>query len=235
MKILIFSTTLITLVSFVAPCELYSQEAEVLSYNRADSLIKSAFGPRYSAGSTLDVDSILVAPRESSQWKGYIFEDPRRQLQHCLIVAYGKWDSLPAEERYGSGEHLNDSGGIALIKADKIVWYSKRVILQYSEIESRISGFADLNDDGITDIIYSRYGGSSLEIEFLWLISPNNEDGSLLNGIDSSVGFSTIVGGSDTFEFRHRGNSIIISAIEADSEALRKIHYRWNGKKYVGF
>jgi hypothetical protein len=212
----------------------YSQHAEQRSYDLADSLIKASFGPTFTVGTLLDVDAILAMPEQERKWHGYIFDDPNHQLSHCVIVTYGSWDSMDVRYRYGSGVSLNDSGGIALVRAKRIVWSLRRIILNYGEASSRLSGFGDFNKDGVTDIIYSRYGGSHDEIEILWLVSPDSLGGKLLNAIDS-FGLSTIVGAFDTFEFRVAGpeQTITIGAIDAYSERSRNINYVWNGKAFM--
>jgi hypothetical protein len=215
-------------------CLIYAQNTKQQSYALADSLIKVTFGSTYIAGSMLDVDCSLEESNDKSQWSGYIFEDPKHQLRHSLIVAYGNRDSIGSKEMYGSRVSLNDSGGIVIIRNNRIAWCSKRIILDYSDFESCISGFADFNNDGITDIIYSHRMGYQLEGEELWLITPNSQGGKLLNDVDD-FGCSTIVGCSNTFIFNHIGNNntIVIRAGDVGSEYGSNVFYIWNGNKYV--
>jgi hypothetical protein len=219
------------LILFTCTTICQSQDAEYdKAYASADSLIKLAFGPTFNPGSVLDVDHILTMPKEKSQWEGYIFEDPNNQLQHCIVFYFGKWDSMDAKERYGSGVSLNDSGGVGIIREEKIVWYSNRFILGYTEVGSRISGFADLNNDGTTDIICSI---SEHYMETLWLVSPTYQGGRLLNAIDE-YGYSMIKGGDNTFEIVDSGNDKIknIQAIRPESENLEEITYTLQGSVF---
>jgi len=216
---------------FISISSVYSQDAEDMrAYALADSLIKIAFGPTYNAGGVLDIDHILRMPKEKSQWEGYIFEDPNNQLQHCIIFCFGKWDSMDAKVRYGSGVTLNDSGGVGIIRKGKIVWYSNRFILAYTEVGGRISGFADLNNDGTTDIICSMCERYS---ETLWLISPIHKGGKLLNAVDRE-GYSLIKGGESSFEFFDSGRNKIkeIHALRPESENLERLTYILQGSVF---
>jgi hypothetical protein len=231
MKTKILTVIKIVIMLFVGITTVYSQDAEYMkAYALSDSLIKIAFGPTYEVGGVLDVDHILTMPREKLQWEGYIFEDPNNQLQHCVIFCFGKWDSMDASHRYGSGVTHSDSGGVAIIRDGKIVWHSKRFIRRYTDVGSRISGFADLNNDGTTDIICSmcdRY------TETLWLVSPTDQGARLLNAIDED-GYSVIEGGNDTFEIVDSGKNKIkeIQAIRPESENLDKVTYALQGSTF---
>jgi hypothetical protein len=218
----------LVLLVFVGSFVSYSQDvAYSKAYDLADSLVKLTFGPTFASGGVLDVDHILAMSKDSSQWEGYIFEDPTRQLQHCILFFFGKWDSMDAKERYGSGISLNDSAGVGIIRAGKIAWHSNRFIRAYSEVGSRISGFADLNNDGITDIICSI---SENYTETLWLVSPNQLGGKLLNALDQN-GYSTIEGGDDTFKIFESGKGGLktIKAIRPLSEDLKEVLYTLQG------
>jgi hypothetical protein len=231
MKTQILTLIRIVAMIFVSITTVYPQDAEDMkAYALSDSLIKIVFGPTYDVGGVLDVDHILTMPKEKLQWEGYIFEDPNNQLQHCVICCFGKWDSMDASHRYGSGVTLNDSGGVAIIRDGKIVWHSKRFILRYTDVGSRISGFADLNNDGTTDIICSMCGRYT---EALWLVSPTHQGGRLLNAIDDH-GNSVIEGGDDTLEIVDSGKNKIkeIQAIPAESENLDKVIYTWQGSTF---
>jgi hypothetical protein len=196
-----------------------------MSHKSADALIKSALGMDHEVGGIFDVDRILAMPRLDPS-VAYIREDPNHQLQHTFVVDYTKWDSMPPQERYASGASLNDTGGIAFIRDDKLVWRSERFILDYSPMNFQVSGFADLNGDGTTDIIVSTFEGDQREQETLWLISPDSPGGRILNTVDQD-GRSTIVAESGSFQFinSRSGKAKVIQSGDATFE--------WNGSVFI--
>ena len=165
----------------------------------ADSLLKVALGQDYEVGGVFDVDRVLAKPKVDPS-VAYIREDPNHQLSHTLIVLYAKWDSMPPQHRYGSGASTGDCGGIALLRDGKVTWYSNRFIARYSPLTCDVSGFADLDNDGVTDIIISVFEGERHENETLWLIAPNDHGGRILNAVDRH-GDSEISGDAGSFRF----------------------------------
>jgi hypothetical protein len=215
-------------VLIISSTTVYSQDIEYMkAYHLADSLIKITLGPTYDPGGVLDVDYILRLPLEKSQSEGIVFEDSYHQLQHCIIFCYSSWDSDDVKERYGSGVSLNDSGGVAIIRDGRIIWNSKRLICGYTDAGSRILGFSDLDNDGTTDIICSMGGVYS---ESLWLISPNQQGGRLLNATDQ-IGYSVIDGLEGTFRVLDMGKNHIkeIHATRIESDEYEKVIYTLQG------
>jgi hypothetical protein len=220
MKTLLSYIVLLLIVNITVVCA--QDDPDVKLYNSINEILKKTFGPTYEAGAILVVDNQLKSEESSSG----IYEDWNQQLQHSIIVLYSKWNSID----YGSGEELDDSGAIAIIRDNKIIWYSKSFILGYSQTASSFIGYSDLNGDGITDIICAIGGGSHLEMESLWIVSPNSQGGNLLNATYSN-GYSSIIGAADTFEFiKIKGSKLKeIQVLDYASDDEKKFHYKWNG------
>ena len=215
----------LTIFLIVLTVSLKCQVAFAQSHNFPDSLLKVALGQDYEAEGVFDVDRVLAKLKVDPS-VAYIREDPNHQLSHTLIVVYAKWDSMPPQLRFGSGVSINDHGGIALIRAGKLAWYSKRFILRYSPLMCDVSGFADLDNDGVTDIIISVFEGERHEIETLWLITPNDHGGRILNAVDKD-GDSEISGEAGSFRFTNSRTSKI--------KQIRSGHdvYEWNGSVFA--
>jgi hypothetical protein len=189
-----------------------------------DKILKKVLGQEFEVQTVFDVDKIL-SKLKVDESVAYIREDPNHQLQHTYIGEYTKWDSMPPKERYGSGASLSDIGGIAIIRDSNTIWCSKRFILDYSPRACQISGFADLNNDGVTDIIISTFEGEREDYEKFWLITPDDQGGRILNSIDKN-GQTTIVGESGTFKITNVKNSKIMTI--RSSNGL----YKWNGSVF---
>jgi hypothetical protein len=209
----------------LACSEADAQKNKEMSLDSAETIIKATYGSNYEIGNLIDADIALSRDNESLETRhGYIFEDPSHTMQHKIIITLGKRDS----DGYG-----NDSGAVAILKDSVIVWCSKHFIRGFIPIMSMVRGFCDLNNDGITDIIVSAGGGSSGEIETLWLVSPDVQGGRLLNAVDDE-GYSVIIGGTDTFEITNskQGGKKQFRAIRPSSETLERVDYTWQGSVY---
>ncbi len=196
-----------------------------LSRKAAESLLKDSLGQNYEVGGIFDVDRVLSKPHVDPS-VAYICDDPNHQLKHTVIVDYSKCDSMPSYMRFGSGVAINDTGGVALIRDGKLLWVSKRFILDYDDLRCNVSGFADLNDDGVMDIIISVFTGSRQEEETLWLISTEGQGGRVLNDVDED-GESVIAGESGSFKFV---NSRARKTIEIH---CGNVVYKWNGSVFT--
>ncbi len=195
--------------------------------SRVDSLLKRTFGPNFTAGAVLDVDQYFsdISQAPANEQK-YLFEDPQHELNHSLIAPYGRWDST----HFGSRRTLNDSGGVVTLKSGKVSWYSKRLILKYSEVSSYVWTIADVDGDGHTDILVIVSGGGAPWIDYLWIISPTPQGGRLLNATDKK-GRTLLKGSMNTFTIWKTPNtgSVTISAIAPHSDDLHRIDFKWDG------
>jgi hypothetical protein len=229
MKYLFYTAFILTIFFSIS----YSQDQIVDSILLlSDSLIEAHFGPNYATIDIIDVDELITTPREKLPWNGIICEDPHNQFQHCMIFSYGKYDTIDKKTNSRSYLLIADTEGVGLIKDQKIIWCSKKLI--YSNLgESDIAGFADLDGDGNTDIICSQSAGVHGEYEELWIISPTSHGGKIINSVNNK-GFTTIRGAADSFEvLKSSGDSKIIRALDADLDSIRTIYYLWNGNKFV--
>jgi len=187
-----------------------------------DSLIKAHYGSSYFVGGEVDVDDRTAnAEYRVYQDLGWIFEDPSQRLIHSYIVEVEKSDS--------NQNTLSDSVFIAIIRADSLVWSSRRFMIptQFKNIR----GFADLNNDGITDILLAGVTNERYDYEALWIISPDSSGGRLLNETDSDY-ISTIstAGGVIEIESKSAGGPkrIIIDRSGADIDT-----FAWNGRVFA--
>jgi hypothetical protein len=202
----------------VEKCTSQTQEYESTIYDRIDSIVKRTLGTTYDAGSVLDVDSVLHLFKRERRPFG-VFEDPRGELSHCVIATFSRRDSA------------EDEAGIALIQADTIVWRSRRFIFDYSHLRSNIYGFADLNNDSTTDIIVSISYGRGL-VQGLWLVSPDDQGGTLLNSFDE-FGYSSIQGADGMFEVVQSLDSPAKVITGWGLEQQRSVLFKWNGSLFV--
>jgi hypothetical protein len=195
------------------------------TYNSLDSLIKSQHGSMYHVMGILDVDDRTKnAAYRIYQDMGYTFEDPNHQLEHSFIVAVGKYEE--------NGRDLCDSGSIAIIRQNKIVWFSKPLIHHFDY--APLPGFGDLNNDGTTDILFSAQIDMRGYGEALWILSPDSSGGRLLNDVDEDKQ-STIIGASSCFKIsQQKGeNAKRIEVDDLDSESHGKFIYIWNGRIFT--
>ena len=219
-------------ISFVAALLLSSQSRaqdyeayESILSDRADSIVKNFFGASFEAGAVLEVDSALSWAEKGETTS--IFEDPHKQLAHCIITTFDKWDSSEG----GSQITWNDSGGIAIIRSDRVIWHSKRCILDYSSVVSQIWVFADLNNDTAIDIIVSLSYGHGL-VQGLWIMTPNELGGKLLNSYDE-IGRSTILGSASMFAVGLSPDHMTKEIAAWDQEKDRSAIFRWNGSTFA--
>jgi len=198
-------------------------DPEIIHYNAINNTLKKELGSLYQAGDILDVDDL---PTLSEDDKNALHEDRNNQFQHCSLVLYSKLDPE-------SGTALNDSGAIAIIRDSKIIWQSNPFILGYLQTSSRIIGYADLNEDGSTDIVCAVGGGSHFETESYWIISQNPTGGKLLNSTYSN-GYSAVIGATETFSCKKLKGSKFreIQVLDYQSEKEKTITYRWNGSVF---
>jgi hypothetical protein len=189
-----------------------------------DSLIKANLGSTYRAEDFVDVDDrVTNGPYRVYQAMGSIFEDPHHQLQHSFLVVVS-----------GHDPHGNalDSGSVAIIRDQKVIWRSRPLIPNVNF--AKLDGFADLNNDGTTDILLCTPADMRGYSENLWIISPDFSGGRLLNKVDE-YGESTIMGASNTFEFTQpnpKGVKVIKASIVGE-HLNRHFTYTWNGSVFV--
>jgi len=189
-----------------------------------DSLITSTFGPNYHSAAILDVDDrVANAAYRVYQMMGYVFEDPNHQLEHSIIVAVCKYED--------DGQTMCDSGSIAIVRGNKIVYRSKPIIHHFGY--APIPGFGDLNNDGTTDILFSAQMDMHGYGEALWILSPDSSGGTLLNDVDED-NQSTIIGASGCFKIiQPKGEKTKrIEVDELNSESHGKFIYTWNGRVF---
>jgi hypothetical protein len=193
-------------------------ESQIKQYAIINGVLKQGFGPNCESGDILDVDD---PPKPSDGSSEAIYEDAPHQLQHCILVMYRNQDST------------EDSGALAIIREGKILWHSRAFILGFAPTASSVIGYADLNEDGTTDIICAIASGSHFETESLWIISPNAEGGKLLNATYPN-GYSSVVGTSESFTFvKSKGSKLTeIRSLDNASDIQRSIVYRWNGSAF---
>jgi len=206
------------LLFFLANVANAQDESEIKQYAIINGILKQAFGPNCESGAILDVDSPPKPLEGSSE---VIYEDASHQLRHCILVMYRNLDST------------EDAGALAIIREGKIIWHSRPFILGFAPTASSVIGYADLNEDGTTDIICAIAGGSHFETESLWIITPNVEGGKLLNSTYPN-GYSSIVGASESFSFvKSKGSKLTeIRSLDNASDNQRSIVYRWNGSAF---
>ena len=187
-----------------------------------DSLIEQQCGPLSEAAAILDVDDRTAnAAYRIYQDMGYIFEDPNRQLEYSYIVTIAKYE--------GDQHTLCDSGSIAIIRQNKIVWISKPLIHHFGF--ARIPGFGDFNNDGTTDILFSAQTDMRGYGEALWILSPDSSGGRLLNEVDEDKQ-STIAGPASCFEIL-QAKGELAKSIEVDNWDKGKSIYFWNGQAFA--
>ena len=197
----------------------YSREQTLL-----DSLIKSTLGLEHEAGFIFHVnpDSAL---RTLSVEERYIADDINEQLRDCTIGIYRKWHSVPKTFPGSSGIELSDHGGIFIARRGKLLWHSARILKGDADSDWQVSGFADLNGDGITDIIVSVYSGKVREYEAVWLVTPTPTGGRLLCGLDRE-GHSQIWCNTGHFQIISQPNEKV-KKLQADDRV-----YEWDGSEF---
>ncbi len=189
-----------------------------------DSLVKATLGHNYSSGGILDVDDrIANSSYRLYQEMGLLFEDPRHQLEHSYVVAVHICDS--------EGDWVPDSGSVAIIRENKLIWHSKFLVRNMEH--GLLRGFGDMKGDGTTDILITTPLDMRGYSQELWIISPDSSGGRLLNGVDKE-GESIIIGASDTFGFtRPKPDGPMVIKSDDLDHPNRLFVYTWNGSVFA--
>lgn len=153
-----------------------------------------------------------------------ITEDVNDQLANSFLVRIETLDS----------RDIPDTNFIAIIRDNAVVWKSMPFL--FSPLW--ISGYADMNNDGVTDILLSVPTGNLYQYECLWVISPDLPGGRYLNTVDE-IGNSNIYGNTDFIDISisPNGEKIVTSPSflrvgneHYDHEYHETKHeFRWNG------
>ena len=97
-----------------------------------------------------------------------------------------------------------------------------------------LKGIADVNADGITDIVIATRLDDRGYGEGLWIITPDSSGGRVLNRTDD-IGESAIVGATWTFWFERSigTGAYVIQADDFSGKSNRFYVYTWNGSTFV--
>lgn len=194
-------------------------------HNQLNDIVRASLGRNHIVTDLLDVDDrTRNAFYRRYQDMGYVFEDPQHQLAHSYLAVVQVCDD--------SGYVVYDSASVAIIHEGAVAWHSKYLI--QAESHCALPGFADLNDDGITDILVGTPADMRGYGEKLWIISPDSVGGRLLNSSDER-GQSTVTGATGTFRFNLTATAgpKEIRATDFGEDTQTYQSYVWNGTAFV--
>lgn len=242
---------LIFLISFLLASiqdKFYAQEVSSphnisidLSQN-IESQMASKYGKKFYLSRFFILDSLINKVPYS-----FVFpeiKDPYGKLTGTAIFSC----QLARDDKPDSLMNIPDSSIIGFIKGGVILWDSGPII--YGDVANYLSFCEDINKDGVVDVgIISEYFNyeyfnPNLTVNYLWIISWDGSEGTIINEYDNITGKSTLIPGPFKL-FDWEGDGIYeissqwyfnddydFSLPENPPVNYPYITYGWNGNQY---
>ncbi|MHB1686681.1 MAG: hypothetical protein ACYCVH_04815 [Ignavibacteriaceae bacterium] len=179
-----------------------------------DAELSAIYGSQYSAGMTINVDSML----NKNLGNDIGVNDPYRTLKDCYIFVASS----------------DSKGLVGVYKNSRIIWHSDTLINSDGIEGIGFINTVDLNNAGKVDILTEWTAHATYGPQFLWIFSWDGQKGTIMNvigddGQSTLRSMSDIYGAFEPIDINGDGVSELLGYWPDDST---QIVYSWNGQLY---